>query len=191
MDHGSALVWLKTSYDPANCGELNNGMLCLQANFQATEPLSCLHSFAKACLLPNAPSWHLYTTPPKQVLKDLRPTFFQAGLVPAAIVYVGMSEDALTSARQASAAPNGLQTKQMAHSRGDQLLRPELIAALGEQPSWIPKQHTDPSRPQKEAQTAADKGKGPASGSSSFKSSQPREAEGKKGPKWLKLGPKN
>ena len=168
--------------------------MILQASFQATELLSAVHSFVKACLLPTAPSWYLYTTPPKQVLRDLRPTLFQAGLVPAAIIYLGISEPAAQHNRGASHPEPSADSSQNGHRTGSQelpcLLRPEVEAAVGSQPQWQPKEQSqrggDSTRP---ALTAADKGKGKvAEGSSGWASGG--EDKARKGPKWLKLGAK-
>ena len=164
-----------------------------QASFQATEPLSAVHSFVTACLLPTAPSWYLYTTPPKQVLRDLRHTLFQAGLVPAAIVYLGVSESAAQH-KAGAGQPEPRESSQNGHRTGSQvlpcLLRPEVEAAVGSQPQWQPKDQpqrgSDSTRP---ALTAADKGKGKvAAGASGLAAGGDDKA--RKGPKWLKLGAK-
>ncbi len=165
--------------------------LChVQANFQATEPLSSLQTFVKACLTPNGPSWYLFTTPPKQVLKDARPTLFQAGLVPAAIVYIGISESPASSSMShidsAQEPQNGFPSK------SDHLLRPELMAVLGEQPQWIPRKRTDTAFAQGNSGSAAEKGKGShaGDGAAGFSNGRARDEKAKKGPKWLKLGAK-
>ena len=164
----------------------------MQASFQATEPLAALHSFVRACLLPGSPSWYLYTTPPKQVIKDLRPTLFQAGLVPAAIVYLGIQEAAAQS-NGARSQPNpsqeGSQKGHITRSKElPQLVRPEVNAVTGVQPDWRPRDQPgrggEAFRP---ALSAADKGKGRAA-EGGFASASTGEEKAKRGPKWLKLG---
>ena len=148
----------------------------------------------KACLLATAPSWYLFTTPPKQVLRDLRPTLFQAGLVPAAIVYLGVFEPAVQHKGNASQPEPSLDPSQNGHRTGSQelpcLLRPEVEAAVGSQPQWQPKDQPQPAggstRP---ALSAAEKGKGRVSeGTSGLAAGG--EDKARKGPKWLKLGAK-
>ena len=61
----------------------------VQAEFKPLEPLSALQKLVQQCVQPNLPSWYMYVTPPKQVLKDLSLTFYKAGLLPAANVLIG------------------------------------------------------------------------------------------------------
>ncbi|KAK9826039.1 hypothetical protein WJX74_007186 [Apatococcus lobatus] len=166
--------------------------LILQASFQATDPLAALQSFVKACLLPTLPSWYLYTTPPKQVLKDLQPTLFQAGLVPAANVYLGISGPTV-QARGASSQPvssqEAPQNGHMTDREGmRQLLRPEVEAVMGTQPQWQPR--NQPGRRDASYRSALSgdaKGKGKAAEAHPGLSSIGEE-KARKGPKWLKLG---
>ena len=44
----------------------------------------------RRCIEPGTAGWYLYSTPPKQVIEDTKPTLFQAGLVPAAKLYLGL-----------------------------------------------------------------------------------------------------
>lgn len=94
----------------------------IQATFSASDTISSLQSTVMSCLAPGlAPAppnpagmppqhsgskqtqglrtssskgFYLYTTPPKVVLNDLGSTLYQAGLVPAAHVYVHIDEQA-------------------------------------------------------------------------------------------------
>lgn len=71
--------------------QLPEGDLLLQATFRATEPLSALSRLLDARLDPGIRSrYFLFTTPPRRVLEDLTPTFYQAGLAPAANVHLGV-----------------------------------------------------------------------------------------------------
>ncbi len=87
----------------------------MQASFPATEPVASLQALVGSCLAPqllhipapskptgsraanaskgaSAPSrgYYLYTAPPKTVLKDGDVALWQAGLLPAAHVYVAL-----------------------------------------------------------------------------------------------------
>lgn len=62
----------------------------LQAHFRALETLEALLRLVQQCAATDLPKWYLYVTPPKQALKDMGQNFYQAGLVPAANVHVGM-----------------------------------------------------------------------------------------------------
>lgn len=62
----------------------------LQAEFKALESLGALQRLVQQCAATDLPKWYLYVTPPKQALQDMGRNFYQAGLVPAANVHVGM-----------------------------------------------------------------------------------------------------
>lgn len=65
----------------------------LQAAFPATDSLSALQGLLARVLSPQAAAAaYLFTTPPKTVIKGaaLQQSFYQAGLVPAARVHVGV-----------------------------------------------------------------------------------------------------
>eukprot|EP00195_Chlamydomonas_chlamydogama_P004892 CAMPEP_0202902588 /NCGR_PEP_ID=MMETSP1392-20130828/16940_1 /ASSEMBLY_ACC=CAM_ASM_000868 /TAXON_ID=225041 /ORGANISM="Chlamydomonas chlamydogama, Strain SAG 11-48b" /LENGTH=416 /DNA_ID=CAMNT_0049589375 /DNA_START=140 /DNA_END=1390 /DNA_ORIENTATION=- len=67
----------------------------MQAAYRATEPLSCLQELVSKVVGPalsKAGAFYLYTTPPKQVLRNLEESLFKANLVPAAHVYFHTSE---------------------------------------------------------------------------------------------------
>lgn len=66
-----------------------NGSI-VQAEFKALETLASLQKLVQQCTLPSLPQWYMYVTPPKQALKDLSLTFYKAGLLPAANVWIGM-----------------------------------------------------------------------------------------------------
>ena len=168
----------------------------LQASFQATEPLSAIHSFVKSCLLPNAPAWYLYTTPPKQVMQDLRPTLFQAGLAPAAIVYLGTSQTTETGHGAAEPPPFSPGAATNGHTTGSReqpsLLRPDVDALRGAAPVWNPRERPERATGQR-ALAAAEKGKGKGKAADAGISQRDGQTGGdkaKKGPKWLKLGAK-
>eukprot|EP00192_Tetraselmis_astigmatica_P011428 CAMPEP_0117649282 /NCGR_PEP_ID=MMETSP0804-20121206/883_1 /TAXON_ID=1074897 /ORGANISM="Tetraselmis astigmatica, Strain CCMP880" /LENGTH=374 /DNA_ID=CAMNT_0005454997 /DNA_START=248 /DNA_END=1372 /DNA_ORIENTATION=- len=133
--------------------------LILQASFRATDKLSDLMEFVKRCLDPAATGWYLYSTPPKQVMEDTKPTLYQAGLVPAAKLYLGM------------------------HAASDKsLLRPEVLAHRTFPPTAEPELSADKKEKAPEADisaVAADSSQGRTGGSAN--------ANGKKVPKWLKM----
>ena len=53
-----------------------------------------LQEFVQRCVVSEARSaFYLYTTPPRQQLKDLEATLYRAQLVPAANVHVHVQED--------------------------------------------------------------------------------------------------
>ncbi|KAG1678180.1 hypothetical protein FOA52_016117 [Chlamydomonas sp. UWO 241] len=75
--------------------------LIVQAAFHATELLSAMQELMLKLVVPKLASpaaFYLYTTPPKQVLKDLSVSFFKALLVPAAHVYMHVNTGACTDA---------------------------------------------------------------------------------------------
>ena len=106
-------------------------------------------------------SWHLYTAPPKQVLKDLSQSLYQAELAPAANVYFGADEMA---------------------PAGAQVLKPEVLALLGEPPG----RSTDAQQAQQGSaggQAAASQGSAAPHASDAKLSAADK---GKKVPKWFK-----
>ncbi|KAJ0111019.1 hypothetical protein Patl1_02943 [Pistacia atlantica] len=59
----------------------------LEATFHPSETIqSLVDLLMKVVARPDLP-FHLYTTPPKKVIKDLSQDFFAAGFIPGAIVY--------------------------------------------------------------------------------------------------------
>lgn len=62
-----------------------------QAEFAATKPCGDVAALARALVVPSlAPALYLYTTPPKQLLKDMAATLYDLKLVPAAHIHVGV-----------------------------------------------------------------------------------------------------
>lgn len=60
----------------------------MQANFAATEPLEKLQKLLRLVLAPGlGKAWAVYTTPPKQDIKDWQQSFYKAGFAPAANVH--------------------------------------------------------------------------------------------------------
>ena len=56
-------------------------------------PLAPLQVLVSRLLVPElSSSFYLYTTPPRQVLKDMQASFYKAQLVPAANVYFHVDE---------------------------------------------------------------------------------------------------
>ncbi|KMZ72758.1 Tether containing UBX domain for GLUT4 [Zostera marina] len=59
----------------------------LEANFQPSEPIQTLIDLlSKVIARPDVP-FYIYTTPPKQIVKDMTKDFYSAGFAPGAIVY--------------------------------------------------------------------------------------------------------
>lgn len=52
--------------------------------------------FIRAHLADPTLRFHLYTTPPKTVLRGARQSLLQAGLVPATVLYVGLEDPSAT-----------------------------------------------------------------------------------------------
>ena len=52
--------------------------------------------FIRAHLADPTLHFHLYTAPPKTVLRGAKQTLLQAGLVPATVLYVGLEEPSAT-----------------------------------------------------------------------------------------------
>mmetsp|Transcript_31215 Transcript_31215/g.79590 ORF Transcript_31215/g.79590 Transcript_31215/m.79590 type:complete len:507 (-) Transcript_31215:328-1848(-) len=172
---------------------LPGGKLLLQAGFKATEQLSALQQLVGVLLAPGAAAaTHLFTTPPKTVLKaaDLALSFYTARMVPAAHVHMGVDDK---KAPNAAADPASI-------------LRPEVAACLitDLQPEHLPAlpgvHAPGPSGAGGSAQQAAAAAAG-AQGSGAGGSGahqRPQEmrvptrdiganASGAKVPKWLKL----
>lgn len=106
-------------------------------------------------------SWYLYTAPPKQALRDLSQSLYQAELAPAANVYFGTDGMAPT---------------------GEQVLKPEVLALLGQPPGR--------SRDAQQAQQGLAGGQGPANQGSAAPHALDAKLsaadKGKKVPKWFK-----
>ncbi|CAL1540507.1 unnamed protein product [Lymnaea stagnalis] len=63
--------------------------LTLQGVFRPREPVAALYSFVKAHIKNEKLSFYLYTSPPKEVLKDKKSSLAANRLAPAVIVYFG------------------------------------------------------------------------------------------------------
>ncbi|GAB4818950.1 hypothetical protein N2152v2_005996 [Parachlorella kessleri] len=88
----------------------------LQATFQASHPLSKLRGVVRRAVVEGlGDRLSLYTTPPKVLLKDMDTNFYQAKLIPAARVHVGIQG-------------------QPASPQGAPLLRPEVLQLVGPPP---------------------------------------------------------
>ena len=84
-----------THYDPSHDASLQasarffygQGRACvwrhtIDASMWMAFAVCAPQELVTACLLPSLAGFHLFTTPPKQVLKDLDASFYKAGLVP-------------------------------------------------------------------------------------------------------------
>ena len=132
----------------------------IQAEFKPLEPLSALQQLVQLCVQPNLPKWHLYVTPPKQVLKDLSLTFYKAGLLPAANVLIGTEG-----------------------THDGPFLKPD-IAALQAAPPARSIAKSDNNGPAAKKGSAGNVG----SGAQFLPSSRNASSGEKKVPKWMKLG---
>jgi tether containing UBX domain for GLUT4 len=157
--------------------ELPDGHV-LQATFAATAPLEELRAVALRALAPAAgASCHLFTAPPKVVLRDMAATFYAARLAPAARVHVGFAGDV----------------------EGGPLLRPEVAELLGEPPARAESLQRPSVGNGEGGSVAPDAGgaarqAGPAAEPARQAGGDQRRAVGGSapgaGPKWLKLGGK-
>lgn len=137
--------------------------LFLQAAFAARDPVAKLKDLVGKCLpgVEAPKSWYLYTSPPKQALRDLSQSLYQAELAPAANVYFGADDMA---------------------PAGGQVLKPEVLALLGEPPGR--------SKDAQQAQQGPAGGQGPANQGSAAPHALDTKLgaadKGKKVPKWFK-----
>jgi tether containing UBX domain for GLUT4 len=65
----------------------------LQGCFRPRESLKMLVKFVRENLADPNVKFHLYTTPPKKVLRSAKITFAEAEFLPTAVVYVGVEDD--------------------------------------------------------------------------------------------------
>jgi len=170
------------------------GKLVLQAAFAATETIGALQALVRQTLLPSmANAFYLYTTPPRQVLKDQDATLYQSGLVPAAHVHLGLDAKKVPGG-SGSVSPEGL-------------LRPEALQhaiysppAAAEGQLQLPGQQSEVEAEREQRQKQLDRAQarqslqglsGVAAGASSSSAGRPGHAHGSEGgpkvPKWLKL----
>ncbi|GLI63244.1 hypothetical protein VaNZ11_006139 [Volvox africanus] len=166
------------------------GDLILQVTFAATESIGALRLAVLSVLSPSlAPAVYLYTTPPRQVLYPDQDhhSLYQAGLVPAAHVHVGL--DAKKAAAAGHTAGASVLRPEMA-ARVRSRIGPELAAFHASRPAQAPAEERKQQGTQKEdpvgaraavAGGAAGRGATTAGGSN---------GGGAKVPKWLQLGTK-
>ncbi|XP_065065468.1 tether containing UBX domain for GLUT4-like [Rhopilema esculentum] len=64
----------------------------LQGVFRPLEPVGAVKQFVREHLQNSVDNFHLYTTPPKCLLKDDKQTLHQAKLIPAALVHVSSTQ---------------------------------------------------------------------------------------------------
>ncbi len=157
---------------------LPDGATVLQTALPATVPLSELLQLTRAALAPGAAAGaYLFTTPPRNVLKDLSPSLYAAKLVPAAKVHVGLD------ASKAAAAASG-QAEQ-------QLVRPEVLALAEAPPERSAVMHARTKGQQQQPAAGGVPGGSTAAGGAAGGSQATGAAQVQKGvPKWLKLGGK-
>ncbi|KAK9806749.1 hypothetical protein WJX72_001368 [[Myrmecia] bisecta] len=137
---------------------LANGLI-IQASFQPLDTVAALQQLVERCLLPTKAKWYLYTTPPKQPLKEATVTLYSAGLVPAANVYFGCDSGGVA----------------------EPYLRPEVLAMLAEPPKR--------EQTAAQGQAGDSRSEGGRGGDAAFRSSSTATDGGaKKVPKWMKLG---
>ena len=84
--------------------------MVLQGIFRSGEPVRSLVSFIRNCSVDQKTRFHLFTTPPKKIIKNGKVTFKEANLVPACNVYLALEE-----------------------GEGDFLLKEELLSQLSSQ----------------------------------------------------------
>ena len=67
--------------------------LVLQGVFGSGEPVRSLVSYVRSCFTDPKIKFHLFTVPPKKVIKNGKVTFKEANLVPACNVYLALDEE--------------------------------------------------------------------------------------------------
>ncbi|KAK3703121.1 hypothetical protein RRG08_002979 [Elysia crispata] len=155
----------------------------LQGLFRPREPVSALRSFVQENIENKDDKFYLYTTPPKEVLKDDTTSLAISKLAPAAFVYYGSKthRDTYVNSKLRSNMKPRLEAEKVV----TQILKPERTPRPG--PSG-----TDPdSRSSVEAVPfGARRMAAGTSSSSSLSSGSSTLPSGAKVPKWLKLGKK-
>ncbi|EFJ18566.1 hypothetical protein SELMODRAFT_444515 [Selaginella moellendorffii] len=132
--------------------------IIVEADFSPLDlVLELVTMLEKLLLKPEIP-FHLYTTPPKQILKDYNVTMYDAGLVPGALVYLSYNNDF-----------QGPYLKEivLASQHSDEESKDQVLAP----PAGSPPRVASPEETRPSSQQTVPLGKG----------SKPR-------PKWLKLG---
>ena len=69
------------------------GRLVLQGVFGSGEPVRSLVSYIRNCFIDPRIKFHLFTVPPKKVIRNGKVTFKEANLVPACNVYLALDEE--------------------------------------------------------------------------------------------------
>ncbi|GIL57842.1 hypothetical protein Vafri_13075 [Volvox africanus] len=165
------------------------GDLILQATFAATESIGALRTAVLSVLSPSlGPAVYLYTTPPRQVLHPDQDhhSLYQAGLVPAAHVHVGLDEKKAAAAGHTMGA-SVLRPEMAARVRS--CIGPELAAFHGSRPAQAPAEERKRQGTQKE-DPGNHVGAGVAVAGGAAGSGATTAGGGAKVPKWLKLGTK-
>ncbi|XP_052791163.1 tether containing UBX domain for GLUT4-like [Mya arenaria] len=155
--------------------------LVLQGLFRPRETVFAVQKFVKEHLEDKSIPFYLYTSPPKNVLKDQSKTLIEAQLVPAAVVYFGSEH------QKAHYLSSAVLAEQSSKLKAD-ILVAECLNAVEEDAE------------SNEAQPSSSKGKKPvnfkpaaSSSSSSPASSSSGRSTGssdKPVPKWFKIGKK-
>ncbi|KAI6654673.1 Tether containing UBX domain for GLUT4-like [Oopsacas minuta] len=66
--------------------------LVLQGVFRSGEPVKSLVGYIRSCSVDPTTKFHLFTTPPKKVIKNGKVTFNEANLVPACNLYLALED---------------------------------------------------------------------------------------------------
>ena len=66
--------------------------IVLQGIFRSGEPIKSLVGYIRNCSVDPKAKFHLFTTPPKKIIKNGKVTFKEANLVPACNVYLALEE---------------------------------------------------------------------------------------------------
>ncbi|XP_024518664.1 plant UBX domain-containing protein 1 [Selaginella moellendorffii] len=132
--------------------------IIVEADFSPLDLVVELVTMLEKLLLKPEIPFHLYTTPPKQILKDYNVTMYDAGLVPGALVYLSYNNDF-----------QGPYLKEivLASQHSDEESKDQVLAP----PAGSPPRVASPEETRPSSQQTVPVGKG----------SKPR-------PKWLKLG---
>lgn len=132
----------------------------LQIKFQSQETVGNLKESLACCLSPDiaASSWHVYTTPPKQILSKEEATLYQAQLCPAAKLYFWGVDQA------------------------GPFLRREVLSMLAPPPQTAP---TGEDSRRREDRPKPSNSENPPT--KAHRQSNGAQADGKKLPKWMKL----
>lgn len=161
----------------------------LQGCFRPRESLKAAVRFVRENLADPKTKFHLYTAPPKNILRSGRLTLLEAGFVPAALLYVGLEEGVaageLLAPHCLQLAQSSLQAHLAASRRRDDVqLPPPDTAALLSQPDSTQPDSTQPGL----APTSTSSLGGPAAVGGGARHTTTAASGGQ--PKWFKLGKK-